>query len=203
MSGAFSMLRSNDLIWSRVIDDYLLGKRRSINDIIAWDYDTTRLPYRMHSEYLHNLSLNNDLVQGRYNVGKRRIALTDIKIPIFVVATVKDHVSPWRSVYKINLFTNTDITFVLTSGGHNAGIVSEPGHKNRTYQINSRKAGDRYVSSDTWLEKYIKHEGSWWLEWNNWLAVQTSEKTSPPEMGNPKKDHNTICDAPGTYVLQK
>lgn len=203
MAWAFSMLHSNDLIWSRMIHDYLLGKRRSINDLMAWDYDTTRLPYRMHSEYLHDLFLNNDLVQGHYKVGKKKIALSDIKIPIFAVGTVKDHVSPWRSVYKLQLFTNTDVTFVLTSGGHNAGIVSEPGHKNRTYQINTRKKGDRYISPDTWVEKTEKHEGSWWPEWHQWLADQSIEKMAPPEIGNPKKDYLILCDAPGTYVFQK
>lgn len=203
ISGAFSMLRSNDLIWSRMIHDYLLGKRRPINDLIAWDYDTTRLPFRMHSEYLHDLFLNNDLVQGHYKVGKKKITLSDIKVPIFAVGTVKDHVSPWRSVYKIHLFTNTDVTFVLTSGGHNAGIVSEPGHKNRTYQMNTRKKGDKHPSTESWLEKTPKYEGSWWPEWHKWLAGQSGDKILPPQMGNPKKDYVVLCDAPGTYVLQK
>lgn len=203
MAWAFSMLHSNDLIWSRMIHDYLLGKRRPIIDLMAWDYDTTRLPFRMQSDYLHNLFLNNDLVQGHYKVGKKKIALSDIKVPIFVVGTVKDHISPWRSVYKIQLFTNVNVTFVLTSGGHNAGIVSEPGHKNRTYQISTRKKGDRYISPDAWVEKTPKHEGSWWPEWHNWLSMQSDKRIPPPQMGSIKKDHLVLCDAPGTYVLQK
>jgi polyhydroxyalkanoate synthase len=197
MGSAFSMLRSTDLIWSRVIHDYLLGKRKPINDLIAWDHDTTRLPFRMHSQYLHSLFLNNDLVRGRYEVNKKRIALSDIKEPIFAVATVKDHVSPWRSVYKIELYTHTEVTFVLTSGGHNAGIVSEPGHRNRSYQMNTKKLGDKYMSSDTWLEKSAKFDGSWWPAWQGWLVEHSGEKIPATTLGD------GLCDAPGTYVMEK
>lgn len=203
MAWAFSMLRSNDLIWSKMIHDYLLGKRRPINDLIAWDNDTTRLPYRMHSEYLRQLFLNNELVEGRFKVEKKKIALADIKVPIFAVGTTKDHVSPWRSVYKVQLFTNAEVTFVLTNGGHNAGIVSEPGHKNRNYRILTRKKGDKHISPDVWLELATKEEGSWWPAWEKWLADFSGEKVALPPMGNPKKDYNIICDAPGTYVLKK
>lgn len=202
MAGAFSMLRSNDLFWSRLIHDYMLGKRRPMNDLMAWDHDTTRLPYRMHSEYLNDLFLQNDLVQGRFQVGKRRIALTDINVPIFVVGTLKDHVSPWKSVYRVTLFTNTQVTFVLTSGGHNAGIVSEPGHKGRTYQMQTHEVGDKHISSDRWLERAPKYNGSWWPAWEKWLAEHSSGLVKPPTMGNPKKDLHVICDAPGSYVFE-
>jgi polyhydroxyalkanoate synthase len=137
MSGAFQLLRSNDLIWSRIARDYLLGERQPISDLLgerqpisdllAWNADTTRLPYRMHSEYLRKLFLANDLAEGRYQVGDHPIALSDIRTPVFAVGTETDHVAPWRSVYKFNLLMDTDVTFVLTNGGHNAGIVSEPG----------------------------------------------------------------------------
>ncbi len=203
MAWAFSMLRSNDLIWSRVIHDYFLGKRRPINDLMAWDHDTTRLPFRMHSQYLHSLFLNNDIIRGRYEVNKKRIALTDIKQPVFAVATLKDHVSPWRSVHKIELYTNTEVTFLLTNGGHNAGIISEPGHKGRSYQIKTRQLGEKHMSSDAWLDKAPKYEGSWWPAWQEWLVNHSSEKISVPNLGDPKKEHPILCDAPGTYVLEK
>lgn len=198
MAWAFSMLRSNDLIWSRIVHDYLLGKRQSINDLMAWDYDLTRLPYRMHSEYLHSLFLNNDLIQGRYKVDRKKIALVDIKQPIFAVATVKDHVSPWHSVYKTQLFINTDMTFVLTNGGHNAGIVSEPGHKGRSYQMDKHAAGEKHISSDALLAKAPKCDGSWWPAWEKWLVSQSS-----PNLITPPAMKKTLCDAPGEYIYVK
>ncbi|WP_133140638.1 PHA/PHB synthase family protein [Legionella genomosp. 1] len=203
MAGAFSMIRSNDLVWSRIIHDYFLGARRPLNDLMAWDHDATRLPYRFHSEYLHNLFLNNDLVQGRFRVNHRRIALSDIRVPIFLVGTQTDHIAPWRSVYKLHLFTDTEITFVLTSGGHNAGIVSEPGHRGRSYQMRTRKPHDKYLTSDCWLEKAPSYQGSWWPVWQQWLVEQSGNQISPPPMGNVEKDYPPLCDAPGTYVFQK
>lgn len=203
MMGAFSMLRSNDLVWSRIIHDYLLGARRPLNDLMAWDHDTTRLPYRFHSEYLRNLFLNNDLVQGRFRVNHKRVALKDIHLPLFVVGTVTDHIAPWRSVYKVHLYTETELTFVLTSGGHNAGIVSEPGHRGRSFQMKTRYPHDKYLNSDSWLEKAPVYEGSWWPAWEKWLVSYSSAKVKPPKMGNEKKGYPILGDAPGTYVFQK
>lgn len=205
MAHAFSMLHSNDLIWSQMIHNYLLGKRKPMIDLIAWDNDTTRLPLLMQSEYLHQLFLNNDLAQGRYKVDKHKIALPDITDqPMFVISTVKDHVSPWKSVYKIHLFCDTEITFVLTSGGHNAGIVSEPGHLNRNFQMMTHKPEDKHLSAETWQELAPQFEGSWWPAWHQWLVLQsTSKKVLPPKMGNPKAGYPILDDAPGSYVLQK
>ena len=151
MAGAFQMLRSNDLIWSRMVRDYLMGERAPMIDLMAWNADATRMPYRMHSEYLRRLFLDNDLAEGRYLVDGKPIALTDIRAPIFAVGTERDHVAPWRSTYKINLLTDTDVTYLLTSGGHNAGIVSEPGHDHRGFQVMTRKADDRYVDPEAFL----------------------------------------------------
>ena len=134
MAAAFQLLHSNDLIWSRVVHEYLLGQREPLNDLMAWNADAIRLPYGMHSEYLRDLFLHNDLFEGRYRVDDRPITLEDIRISIFAVGTVRDHVAPWRSIYKISLLTDTDVTFLLTSGGHNVGVVSEPGHPHRSYQ---------------------------------------------------------------------
>ena len=131
MAGAFQMLRSNDLVWSRLVHDYLLGEREPMTDLMAWNADATRMPYRMHAEYLRKLFLDNDLAEGRFSGGGEPVALTDIRVPVFAVGTERDHVAPWRSTYKINLQIESEVTYVLTSGGHNAGIVSEPGHAGR------------------------------------------------------------------------
>lgn len=203
MAGAFHLLRSNDLIWSAMIHGYLLGKRRGMNDLMAWNADATRMPYRMHSEYLRSLFLNNDLAEHRYQVGDRPVSISDIRAPIFAVSTVRDHVAPWRSVFKIHLLADSDeVTFLLTSGGHNAGIVSEPGHKGRYYQVATRAADDKYIDPDTWLSKMETIDGSWWPEWQQWLAQKSSEQVKPPDMGSRRQGYSPLGPAPGEYILQ-
>ena len=202
MSGSFQLLHSNDLIWSRMVHDYLMGERTPINDLMAWNFDSTRMPYKMHSQYLRKLFLDNDLTEGRYLVDDKPISISDIRAPAFVVGTQKDHVAPWHSVYKFHLLSDTDITFLLTSGGHNAGIVSEPGHPHRSYQIATTKKEDKYIDPDSWEAKQAHHEGSWWPELAKWLHSRSSELAKPPTMGAPKKKLSVLCDAPGTYIFQ-
>ncbi len=117
MAGAFQMLRSNDLVWSHMIKDYLLGERTPMIDLMAWNADSTRMPYRMHSQYLRELFLDNALASGHYIVDGHPAALPNIRQSIFAVGTERDHVAPWHSVYKLHHLTDTDVTFVLTSGG--------------------------------------------------------------------------------------
>ena len=203
MSGAFQMLRSNDLIWSRMVRDYMLGERRPPNDLMAWNADQTRLPYRMHSEYLRRLFLNNELAEGHFRVGGKAVAINDIHIPIFAIGTETDHVAPWQSVYKINLLANSqEVTFLLTSGGHNAGIVSEPGHHGRSYRMASRTGNQPYVDPDTWHERTPRSDGSWWPAWQHWLADHSSGRTAPPDLGAPGAGDALLGDAPGSYVFQ-
>ncbi len=203
MAGAFQMLRSSDLIWSRMVRDYLMGERAPMIDLMAWNADATRMPYHMHSQYLRRLFMNNDLAEGRYVIGDKPIALADIRAPIFTVGTLRDHVSPWRSTYKINIMTDTDVTYLLATGGHNAGIVSEPGHDHRSFQVTTRKADDRYIDPDTFRAQTPKKEGSWWPEWVAWLNERSGEPVVPPTMGGPVADREPLVDAPGTYVLQQ
>jgi polyhydroxyalkanoate synthase len=200
MIGAFQMLRSNDLIWSRVVHEYLMGERPPMIDLMAWNADSTRMPYRMHSEYLRELFLDNDLVEGRFTVGDKPIALSDIRVPIFAVGTVRDHVAPWHSTYKINLLTDTDVTYLLTTGGHNAGIVSEPGHHHRSFQVMTKKANDPYIDPDSYVNDAPRHDGSWWSEWVAWLTDRSGALEPPPSMGATVAGHGPLCDAPGTYV---
>jgi polyhydroxyalkanoate synthase len=203
MAGAFQLLRSNDLIWSRLLRNYLMGRREAVTDLMAWNGDATRMPYRMHSQYLRRLFLRNDLSEGRYRVDGRPAVLSDIRAPVFAVGTESDHVAPWRSVYKIQLLTDTEVTFLLTSGGHNAGIVSEPGHPRRHYRIAHRRPDERYLDPDTWFARTAHAEGSWWPAWEAWLAARSSGQAAPPAMGAPEQGYVPLEDAPGSYVLQR
>ncbi len=201
MAGAFEMLRSNDLVWSRLVHDYLLGERQTMTDLMAWNADTTRLPYRMHSEYLRKLFLDNELAEGHFSVADKPIALEDIRIPVFAVGTERDHVAPWRSTYKINLQVETEVTYLLTTGGHNAGIVSEPGHRGHSFKINTKKLENRY-RDPAWFEANAQRkDGSWWPEWVAWLSNRSGAATTPPTMGAPQAGFVPLADAPGNYVL--
>jgi len=203
MGGAFQLLRSNDLIWSKMLHDYLMGKRAPVIDLMAWNSDATRMPYRMHSEYLEKLFMNNDFSEHRYQVHGRHVSLGDIRCPLFVVGAEKDHIAPWKSVYKIKSLTRTDVTFLLASGGHNAGIISEPGHPHRHYRVSLKKKGDKYIDSDKWFETTPIKEGSWWLEWEQWLVGEKTERVSPPKMGGEGRAGECLIDAPGRYVLER
>ncbi|ABI57720.1 PHA/PHB synthase family protein [Alkalilimnicola ehrlichii MLHE-1] len=201
MAGAFQLLRSKDLIWSRMVREYLMGERSEMIDLMAWNADTTRLPYRMHSEYLRQLFLNNDFVEERYDVDGQPIHLWDVRTPIFAVGTTKDHIAPWKSVYKINRLARTDVTFALTTGGHNAGIVTPPGHPRRTYQVHCRKVQDPYLAPDDFLAEVPSKQGSWWPEWHRWLARHSGNKGKPPQMGADVRGYRPQRNAPGKYVL--
>ena len=204
MGNAFKALRPNELVWSKMTREYWLGERDGANDLASWSGDQTRLPYRMHSQYLRALFLENRLTAGRYAVEGRVIALKDIRTPIFAVGTETDHIAPWHSVYKIHLFTDNELTFVLTNGGHNAGIVSEPGHRGRRHHMATRHPGDPYVDADTWLSMACSKEGSWWPSWAEWLKTHGSaERAAPPAMGAPEKNLTPLCPAPGIYVHQR
>jgi polyhydroxyalkanoate synthase subunit PhaC len=203
MAGAFQMLRSNDLIWSRVVREYLMGERAPMIDLMAWNADSTRMPYRMHSEYLRHLCLNNDLAEGRLIVADRPIALTDIRVPIFAVGTERDHVAPWRSTYKINLLTGTDVTYLLTNGGHNAGIISEPGHPHRSFRVMTKRSNEQYIDPDTFLTEAARKGGSWWPDWVTWLGEKSGALVKPSSIGAVAAGYKSLCDAPGTYVHQE
>ncbi len=204
MAGAFQMLHSNDLVWSRLVQDYLMGGRAPMIDLMAWNADSTRMPYRMHSEYLRQLFLDNAFASGQYIVDGHPAALPNIRVPMFAVGTERDHVAPWRSVYKLHFLADTEVTFVLTSGGHNAGIVSEPGHAHRHFRIRRKAASDAYISPDEWVAGAQAEAGSWWPEWSAWLAARSSpQRVAPPQMGAPAAGYAPLEPAPGTYVLQR
>lgn len=197
MAGSFQFLNARDLVWSRNTRRYLLGQDEVDFDLMSWNADLTRLPARMHSEYLSSLFLNNALATGQYRVGGVGVALMDIHAPMLVVGTTRDHVSPWRSVYKIHLQTDTHLTFILAAGGHNAGIVSEPGRPRRSYQIAATEDGHGWTDPDAWETNAPVREGSWWEAMDAWLKARSGKPVAPPAMD----PAHVVCDAPGEYVM--
>ncbi len=199
MAGYFQFLHSRDLVWTRRMREYLMGEREPPSDLTAWNADTTRMPARMHHEYLTSLYLRNALASGAYLVDGHAVSLTQLQMPLFVVGTQRDHISPWASVYKLHHLCDAKITFVLTTGGHNAGIVSEPGHPNRSYQIATRAAHGAWVDPAQWSAQAPHFEGSWWSAWQQWLAAHSGRKVSAHAVAKAGR----LCAAPGEYVLQR
>jgi polyhydroxyalkanoate synthase len=207
MAQAFQLLRSNDLIWSQGMRQYMLGQRSKMTDLMAWNADATRMPYRMHSEYLRRLFLRNDFAEGRYKVDGRPVVLSDIEVPIFAVGTETDHVAPWRSVYKILLLTNADSTFLLTAGGHNVGILGlgerRAGRANRSYRISARSKGCCYTDPENWLASAERLQGSWWPAWISWLMDRSGTPEAPPAMGACGDGYPPLEPAPGRYIFER
>ena len=204
MGGAFAMLRAQDLLWQPMVEQYLKGKRAPMIDLMAWNADGTRMPWRMHTEYLYRLYLDNELATNRFPVAGKLVRLSDIKLPMFVVGTESDHVAPWKSVYKIdNLVRSDDLTFLLTSGGHNAGIVAGPVHPKRHYRLRTRRLADPHLAPEDWLAEAPLRTGSWWPAWQQWLAAHSTAGAKPPALGAAAKGYRPLEAAPGQYVRQR
>ena len=203
MAGAFALINSKDLVWSKLVHEYLMGARTPMTAMRAWNADATRLPARMHSEYLRGLYLHNDLAEGRYRVAGEPVDLADVTLPLFVVATERDHVSPWRSVYKILRLAHSPATFLLASGGHNVGIISPPhgaaAHSQAGYRMAGDGAGKAPEDPLEWLAAAPASEGSWWPAWSGWLARHSRRQVAAaPVQG--LEESGLPADAPGSYV---
>jgi polyhydroxyalkanoate synthase len=205
MAASFMMLRSRDLLWTPAVNKYLRGKLDTPNDLMAWNADGTRMPWRMHSEYLYRLFLHNELALGQFPVAGKPIHLESITLPFFVVGTETDHVAPWRSVYKTRALTrSSDYTFLLTSGGHNAGIVSGPSHPRRRHRLLTWTDPTTVLSPEEWLEAAEMRATSWWPSWLQWLQAHSSEsRVAPPALGMTANGYSVLGDAPGDYVREK
>ncbi len=196
MSGAFYVLRANEMVWARFVERYLLGRRHDGADLEFWLADPTRMPARMHSEYLRWLFLENRLVDGLLKCDGRNVFLKDITTPVFAVGAERDHIAPWRSVHKIGLFVGADTTFVLTGGGHNAGIVSQPGKPGAYHWLHRIGSSTDYDDPDEWLRQCPRRDGSWWPEWSDWLtACSSPDRVAPPQVAG-------LGAAPGVYVRE-
>lgn len=198
MAGSFQFLHSRELVWSQRTRSVLLGEPPYSNDLMTWNADVTRLPAVMHSQYLRRMYLGNDLAAGRYTFEGDVVSLHDIAVPLFAIGTVKDHVSPWRSVFKLHQLVDSEVTFVLTSGGHNAGIVSEPGHAGRHYQLQTTAESDRRPTPDEWIATAARCEGSWWETWSGWM--QGHGAGTMVDARQPPADSD-LGAAPGQYVM--
>jgi polyhydroxyalkanoate synthase len=205
MGASFMLLRSRDLLWKPMINTYIKGEREKPNDLMAWNSDGTRMPCRMHSEYLKQLYLQNDLAAGRFRVNGELISLADITLPMFVLGTEADHVAPWKSVYKARALTRSrDYTFALVSAGHNGGIVCGPENPKRRFSELTAEDADTVLTPDEWLQRAWSRQGSWWPSWQAWLAAHSGPLACPPpSLGNAAAGYPVLTDAPGTYVLQR
>ncbi len=199
MATTFNMLRSNDLIWSFVVNNYLLGKEPFPFDLLYWNSDSTRMPAAMHSFYLRKMYQENKLIEpGGVELKGVPIDLGKIEQPAFVLATKEDHIAPWKSGYALTRATNGPVKFVLAASGHIAGVVNPPVANKYNYWLNS----DYPKDPEKWLENATPQPGSWWLEWNKWIEEKTGKDmvdARKPGGGKLKP----IEDAPGSYVKMK
>src|SRR5437763_7193578 len=205
MGAAFALLRSRDLLWKPAVDQYMRGERPKLNDLMAWNADGTRMPWRMHSEYLERLYLKNELARGELTVRGERIDLSCLRAPMFVVGAETDQVAPGRWGYQVrDLTRGADYTFLLTSGGHNAGIVSGPVHPRRRYRMLTWSNATDRLSADEWLKSAPSLEGSWWPAWQNWLIEHSTAKRQPARTpaAAAGAGHGALEDAPGSYVRE-
>jgi polyhydroxyalkanoate synthase len=204
MAGAFQLLNSRDLVWSKLVHEYLMGATTPMTALRAWNADATRMPARMHAEYLRHLYLHNDLAEGRFRcVSHEPVNLARIRLPMFALATEADHVSPWKSVYRIHRLVGSDIDFVLTSGGHNVGIVNPPqgpaAHPAAAYRRAHSAAGSAPPSPEAWLSAAQESRGSWWPAWSHWLREHSHGEIAARPVRSVRIDGKVI-PAPGTYV---
>jgi len=194
MANMFNLLRSNDLIWSNVINNYLLGLKPPAFDMLYWNSDGTRMARDAHSFYIRNTYLENNLIKpGKVEIKGRPIDLGRVTGVVYAVGAEKDHIVPWKSAWKISKLANTTSThFTLAASGHIAGMISPP-EKGKGYWT----AEGQYETAEEWREHAEEHEGSWWEDWRGWLEDRSGEKEKPPAMGS--ENYPPIVDAPGTY----
>ncbi len=195
MASTFNLLRANDLVWSFVINNYLMGKDPFPFDLLYWNSDATRMPAKMHSFYLRNMYLKNQLgVPGAIELAGVPIDLSKVKAPAYFISTVEDHISPWKTTYKGARYLGGPVRFVLGGSGHIAGIVNPPAAKKYHYWTNDASP----ATPEAWLEGAAQHPGSWWEDWQRWMEQQNGGDKVPARIPS-----HAIEDAPGSYVMQR
>jgi polyhydroxyalkanoate synthase len=198
MAATFNMLRANDLLWHYIVHNYLMGREPAAFDLLYWNSDGTRIPGRVHSYLIRKFFLENKLIEPdgleMKGVG---IDVRRITAPTFTVAALGDHIVPWKGAFKMRELASGPIRFILTEGGHIAGIINPSGKKKRAYWTNKGDTTD----PEEWLAGAAKHKGTWWVNWIPWLEEHSGELIAPPTMGN--DEFSPIMDAPGTFVLEE
>jgi polyhydroxyalkanoate synthase len=199
MASTFNLLRANDLVWSFVVNNYLLGKDPFPFDLLYWNADSTRMPARMHSFYLRNMYIRNLLgVPGGITLAGEAIDLAKVRIPAYFISTVEDHIAPWKTTYRGARYLGGPVRFVLGGSGHIAGIVNPPAAKKYHYWTNAALP----ASADEWFATAEQVPGSWWQDWQTWIDRQNADAPKVPA----RAPQNPIENAPGSYAtlrLQK
>jgi polyhydroxyalkanoate synthase len=196
MAGTFDVLRANDLIFNYVVANWLLGEEPPVFDILAWNADSTRMPAEMHAFYLRNFYVENKLATGDLQIAGRRIDLSAIKAPTYVVSAINDHIVPWQASYKTTGLVSGPVRFVLSSGGHIAGIVNPPGPK-AWYQVLPTDEA-LPITASAWSAAAERCSGSWWEDWTRWSDENSGPLVDPPTLGSDR--HPVLGQGPGTYV---
>jgi polyhydroxyalkanoate synthase len=198
ISAIFSAMRANDLIWSFVVNNYLLGRDPLPFDILYWNSDVTRMPADAHSFYLRNMYLQNLLKNpGGITLAGVPIDVTKVDIPCYILSTMEDHIAPWQTTFETTNLFNSLSRFVLAGSGHVAGVINPPEKNKYGYWVNDKMA----KTADKWLEGATQMEGSWWSDWNNWNKSFSGALIPAPAPGSGKL--KPLCDAPGTFVNVK
>lgn len=197
MASTFNMLRSNDLIWSYVVNNYLLGREPVPFDLLYWNADATRMPAKMHLFYLRECYLRNHLAQGAMELGGEKLDLGKVKIPIYLQSSREDHIAPYNSVYKATRLFGGDVKFIVAGSGHIAGVINPPSaHKYQYWTSNAHPQ-----TAKEWLDGAVETPGSWWHDWESWLAPKSGGKVKARKPGDGKL--KVLESAPGSYVQVK
>ncbi len=198
MSNMFNLLRSNDLIWSNVVNNYLLGQKPPAFDLLYWNSDGTRMARTAHAWYLRNTYVENNLIEpGKIHLKGEALDLGRIRQDLYAVGAEKDHIVPWKAAWRITRLAGGAVRYVLASSGHIAGIINPPGGGKGTYWTNEAAT----ETPDGWRAGAQASNGSWWTDWFAWLAGRSGQKAAPPAMGGER--YPPLGDAPGSYVLEK
>jgi polyhydroxyalkanoate synthase len=202
MANMFNLLRSNDLIWSNVVNNYLLGQKPPAFDLLYWNADGTRMARDAHGFYLRNTYLENNLIEpGKVEIKGRPIDLGEIDGEIYAVGAERDHIVPWYSAWKVGQLTSAKTRFALANSGHIAGMINPPSKGKGRHWVNEGGDAGEAKTAEEWRENATEHEGSWWEDWTNWLEPRSGEKVEPPEVGS--ENYPPLEDAPGTYVKER